>query len=134
MTWARLISCTTVAAGLLGGCGYPVDLERWIPDFGFTGDHGAIALNATDMVGALTARYPSQDEADARALKLCGQGCSIVLRFEGAGTCGALASDSETHFGVGTGVTPDSAAAAALGQCRDAGGSACAVGLQGCNS
>ena len=37
MPRARLISWTSLTAGLLCACGYPVDVERWIPDFGFTG-------------------------------------------------------------------------------------------------
>jgi len=120
-------------AGTLASCGYPIDPDKWVPDFGIHGDHGATAVNAADMVGSLTARYLSQDEADAQALQLCGKGCKIVLRFEGAGTCGALASSSNKSYGVGSGATASAAAAIATEQCGSSGGDGCIVKLQGCN-
>jgi hypothetical protein len=115
------------------GCGYPVDPDKWMPDFGIRGAHGAIALNATDMVGSLTARYLSQEEADIQALQLCGKGCEIVLRFEGTGTCGALASSTNKQRGIGTGQLMSAAAAMAVEQCSLHGGNDCTAKLQGCN-
>lgn len=125
--------CEWLAAMSLLACGYPTDPDKWLPDFGIQGEHGAIAVNAADMVGALTARYLNQDEADAKALQLCGKGCSIALRFEGAGSCGALASSTNRKLGVGSGPAAALAVEAAIAQCRSNGGSDCVVKLQGCN-
>ena len=121
------------AGSVLAGCGYPVDPDKWMPDFGIEGDHGAIAVNATDMVGALTARYFTQGDADSKALQLCGNGCEIALRFHGDNTCGALASAPNKHFGVGSGSSEASAVAAAIDQCRAQGGDDCTEQLKGCN-
>jgi hypothetical protein len=118
---------------LFAGCGYPTDPDKWMPDFGIQGEHGAIALNEADMVGAITARYLSQEEADSQALLLCGRGCEIVLRFEGAGQCGALASSANKHWGVGSGNSLLAATTAAMDQCSSSGGAECVVELQGCN-
>ncbi len=104
-----------------------------MPDFGIQGEHGAIALNAIDMVGSITARYLSQDQADSQALALCGKGCEIVLRFQVTGKCGALASSPDKKWGVGSGDSASSASAAAMKQCSSNGGQDCAVELQGCN-
>lgn len=122
-----------VAVGVLASCGYPADPDKWMPDFGIHGDHGAIAVNATDFVGALTARYLSQEEADSRSLQLCGKGCEVVLRFEGAGVCGVLASSTNKHFGVGSGTTLSAAKETAIEQCSAEGGEDCVAKLQGCN-
>lgn len=119
--------------GMLAGCGYPVDPDKFVPDFGIRGDHGAIAVNESDFVGALTARYLNQDEADNRALQLCGKGCAVVLRFEGAGVCGVLAASSNKHFGVGRGATLSEATKSAVEQCTAKGGDECVAKLQGCN-
>jgi hypothetical protein len=122
-----------VTAASIAGCGYPVDPDKWLPDFGIHGNYGAIALNATDSIGALTARFLSQGEADNRALQLCGNGCAIALRFEGAGVCGAVASGANGSVGVGSGAPQSSADAVALEQCRQDGATDCVVALQGCN-
>ena len=121
-------------AVLLVGCGYPVDPDKWVPDFGIEGDHGAIAINAEDMSGALTARFLSQEEADARALGMCGAGCEIVLRFEGGDACGALASASDGRYGAAEGRVKAATESAAIEQCSLAGGNDCQVQLSGCNS
>lgn len=128
-----LVGVAFAAIAGLAGCGYPVDPDKWMPDFGIHGNHGAIAVNTTDFVGALTARYLSQEEADDRALQLCGRGCEVELRFDGTGTCGVLASSTNKHFGVGSGPALSVATEAAIEQCRAEGGEDCAVKLQGCN-
>jgi hypothetical protein len=116
------------------GCGYPVDPDFWIPDFGIDGDHGAIAFNPEEFRAALTARYLSQDEADSGALKLCGKGCEIVLRFEGDNLCGALASGTNHLVGVGSGKPQSLADSAAIDECRATGGTECEISLNGCNN
>jgi hypothetical protein len=117
----------------MASCGYPIDPDKWTPDFGIHGDHGAIAYDAQAFSAALTARYLTQDEADDAALQRCGAGCVIVLRFEGAGQCGAIAGGSNRIAGVGSGMPQADAESAALEQCSSQGGVECAVRLVGCN-
>jgi hypothetical protein len=127
-----LMSVATIAC--VAGCGGTVvDPDKVFPDFDFHGDHGAIALNTTNLSGALTARALNQGEADAKALELCGQGCTIVLRFQGTGVCGVLATSGNGHFGVGSGNSLASATAAAMEQCSTNGGVGCTTKLEGCN-
>jgi hypothetical protein len=129
--WHRIAGALLV---MVSGCGYPVDIEKWLPDIGVEGDHGAIALDAANMNGALTARFPSQQEADAKALRLCGEGCEIVLRFEGKNACGALASAPNGRYGVADGDVKAETEAAAIQQCQAVGGNDCVVELSACNS
>ncbi|HSC63840.1 MAG TPA: DUF4189 domain-containing protein [Caldimonas sp.] len=104
-----------------------------MPDFGIDGDHGAIAVKADHTSAALTARYIGQGAADDAAMKLCGVGCSIELRFEGNNVCGALAAGTNQTIGVATGVPISTAEAAALLGCQGAGGQACEIKLSACN-
>jgi hypothetical protein len=115
----------------LGACGAPLP-SGWDFDFGLDGDRGAIALNKGDMVGAIAYRHLSEESADEAALKLCGKGCAVVLRF-GGDTCAALASSADKQIGLGTGATQSAADAAAMAQCQARTAEACAVRLQGCN-
>lgn len=110
-----------------------MDPDWWVPDFGIHGDYGAIAVNEADSTGTLTARYLNQGEADSRALELCGKGCAIALRFQGAGQCGAVARSENGAIGVASGKPQANADAAALESCRKDGGTDCVVKLQGCN-
>lgn len=122
------------ASVALAGCGgLPMDPDQWLPDFGIHGDYGAIAINDADSIGALTARYLNQGEADRRALELCGNGCEIALRFQGAGQCGAVARSENGAIGVASGKPQTTADAAAIGNCQKDGGKDCVVKLQGCN-
>jgi Domain of unknown function (DUF4189) len=120
-------------AATVAGCGYPIDPDSWVPDFGIHGENGAIAVNYADSIGALAARYLNQAEADSRALELCGNGCEIALRFQGAGQCGAVARSEDGKIGVASGKPQASADAAAIENCRQEGGMNCVVRLQGCN-
>lgn len=120
---------------LAGGCGipYPSDPEKWLPDFGIEGDHGAIAVKTDYSAAALTARYISQDEANDAALDRCGKSCQLVLKFEGDELCGALAAGSNKRIGVATGRPESAAEASALAQCEASGGQDCEIKLSGCN-
>ena len=110
-----------------------MDPDVWMPDFGIHGDYGAIAVNYVDPRAALTARVLKQSEADSRALELCGSGCEIALRFQGAGLCGSVASSADGTIGVGSGKPQTAADAVALGDCSKERGTDCTVRLQGCN-
>ena len=122
-----------VAATLTGCGGLPSDPDQWLPDFGIHGDYGAIAVNYAESIGALTARFLNQGDADSRALELCGKGCEIALRFQGAGQCGSVASSANGTIGVASGTPQATADAAAMEHCRQEGGTDCVVKLQGCN-
>ncbi len=118
----------------LAACGYPVDPDKWMPDFSFDWSSGSIALNAVTMQAGLTANRPSQEEADAAAISTCGGApCATVLRFSGKGVCGALASASNRAYGVSMGASLDTARSQALAQCSTRGGLDCIVGLSACN-
>jgi hypothetical protein len=129
------LACGTLAASaVVAGCGgLPADPDDWVPDFGIHGDYGAIALNRADSIGALTARFLNQADAESRALELCGNGCEIALRFQGPGQCGAAARSEDGTIGVGSGKPQTAADAVARDDCRQQGGTSCVVRLQGCN-
>lgn len=79
--------------------------------------------------------YPTMRKAEQKALKECGRGCSIVMRFRTG--CGAYAADQTPGSSVhGTGAAGDSESAQdrALEQCRDRGGALCVVLVWACNS
>jgi Domain of unknown function (DUF4189) len=123
-----------VAAVLVGCGGTTADPDKWLPDLDLDWHFGSIALNAETRESAITANYPSQNEADAKAIQTCGgSGCTTILRFSGEGVCGALAHAPNNAFGVGTSASLDAAQMQALGQCRARGGVDCASGLSACN-
>lgn len=79
--------------------------------------------------------YPTADQAEQRALRECGAGCRIVLRF-GNG-CGAYAADqSKGSSAYGWAITPSSNGAqrTAISECQAKGGSRCMVRSWGCDS
>jgi Domain of unknown function (DUF4189) len=128
------------AAGLvlvvvLAACGgSPLDPDKFTPDFSLDWHSGSIALNPVTFEAGITANYPSQDEADAAAITTCGgAACSTVLRFSGAGVCGALARSTDRHVGVATGGSLDAARSQATAQCTARGGTDCAAGVSMCN-
>lgn len=79
--------------------------------------------------------YPTARDADARALKECGYGCSVVKNF--ATGCGAYAADQApggTAYGWGTASTEQEAKNIALNYCRQYGGTNCIIRVWSCNS
>ena len=81
--------------------------------------------------------YDTQAEADAHALRQCGQGCAIVARFNN--TCMAFAADQargSTAYGHGRAHTSGLAQTNALRFCRQHGGtnSTCVVRAWGCDT
>lgn len=79
--------------------------------------------------------YPTARDADARALKECGQGCTVVKNF--ATGCGAYAADQApggTAYGWGTASTEQEAKNIALNYCRQYGGTNCIIRVWSCNS
>jgi len=78
--------------------------------------------------------YPTMREAERRALRECGPGCRVVLRFPTG--CGAYAADQEpgsTAYGWGTASSSGAAQSRALSECR-ARGRNCIIRVWGCNS
>ena len=99
---------------------------------------GALAIDGRqgDQWGASN-NYQTQADADARALRECGQGCSIVARF--SNSCAAFAADQtlgSTAFGRGHAATASQAQTIALEYCRQYGGtrSNCVVRAWGCDA
>lgn len=79
--------------------------------------------------------YPTARDADARALKECGYGCTVVKNF--ATGCGAYAADQApggTAYGWGTAPTEQEAKNIALSYCRQYGGTNCIIRVWSCNS
>lgn len=79
--------------------------------------------------------YPTARDADARALKECGSGCTVVKNF--ATGCGAYAADQApggTAYGWGTASTEQEAKNIALSYCRQYGGTNCIIRVWSCNS
>lgn len=99
---------------------------------------GALAIdtNQGDQWG-WAVNYPSQADADRRALNECGYGCSIVMRF--SNTCAAYAADQSrgsTAYGWAYGYSNSSGAQnRALQECQARGGagSYCIVRVWGCD-
>lgn len=127
-----VLSAWVLALAACGGS--PLDPEDITPDFSFDWHSGSIALNAVTLEAGITANRPSQDEADAAAISTCGgAACTTVLRFSGAGVCGAIARATSRAVGVGSGGSLDVARSQALAQCAAQGGADCAVVLSACN-
>lgn len=118
----------------LAGCGGGGYLPGLSPDDLFDWHYGAIAIHPTTLKGGITANMASQDTADARAVETCGgPPCTVVLRYAGAGACGALARAPAGIYGVGLGTTRASATAAAVADCLAKGGTGCNDTNADCN-
>ena len=122
--------------------------SRWLALAVFASLCTAIPAAAQGSVGALAVDdrqgdqwgwavdYETAAAAQARALRECGSGCSVVLTF---GRCAAYAADQDAgSTAVGWAEADASAYAArqaALSECRSrGGGSGCIVRAWGCNS
>ena len=97
--------------------------------------YGALAIDEGDCSRAGVAMgYESPVEADSVALEECGEGCSVVERFSTG--CVAFASDGSegsAACGWASGVGSESeVSAAALEECRSAGGTDCVMRLSDC--
>jgi Caspase domain/Domain of unknown function (DUF4189) len=79
--------------------------------------------------------YPNVDDARARAVKECGENCTVVLTFQN--TCAAFAADqAEANGASGWGYAPtkETAQNTALSYCRKYGGKSCMVRVSACES
>jgi hypothetical protein len=118
---------------MLAGCGggYLPGLD---PDELFDWHYGSVALNPETFAIAITANQPSQETSDQKAVQTCGSAaCAVVLRYSGAGSCGAIARGSNWTYGVGTGASVQDAQAQAVQQCQQKGGLDCRPGLADCH-
>ena len=118
---------------LLGAAGTLAAIAAASPAFG----DGALAVDESDCSRAgIAIGYESPVEAESVALEECGEGCSVVERFSGG--CVAFASDkSEGSAACGWASGAGSefeAAAAALEECRSAGGIDCVTHLSDCDA
>ena len=76
----------------------------------------------------------SIDKAEQKAMKDCGIGCQVVLRFEKG--CGAYAADQSSEskaYGWGALNTMAESQARAMASCEARGGKQCKVQASGCN-
>jgi hypothetical protein len=97
---------------------------------------GALAIDSNQgSAYGFSYDYPTSQEADARALKECGQSCQVVKNFLRG--CGAFAADQARGgkaSGWGTAATEQEAKNMALKYCRQYGGTQCLVRVWSCNS
>jgi len=97
--------------------------------------NGALALDSNQGPAyGFSYDYPDMRGAEQRAVRECGQGCRVVLRF--ATGCGAYAADQargSTAYGWGTAATGQAAQNRAMSECS-ARGRQCMVRVWGCNS
>ena len=97
--------------------------------------NGALAIDGNQGQGyGFSYDYPDMRGAEQRALRECGQGCRVVLRF--ASGCGAYAADQargSSAYGWGTAATGQAAQNRAMSECS-ARGRQCMVRVWGCNS
>ena len=92
---------------------------------------GAIALNKHTLRYGYSYNYATQHQADDRALRECGYGCVILLRFHG---CAALAFGAHRRaYGAGRAPTRHRARHIALSYCHRYGGRHCRVHAAVCN-
>jgi uncharacterized protein DUF4189 len=79
--------------------------------------------------------YSTESDAQARALRECGDGCKIVKTFSSG--CAAYAADQASGspvYGWGVGSNSDDAQSIALEHCQILGGTQCIIRVWGCNS
>lgn len=130
----RVSRIVALAAAVLAGCGGGGFLPGLDPDELWDWHYGSIALNSETFVIAITANQPSRETADEKAIQTCGSAaCTVVLRYAGIGSCGAIARGSNWTYGVGTGSSIQDAQGQALQQCLAKGGLDCKQGLADCN-
>lgn len=90
---------------------------------GHQGGHYGFTYNAANLA-----------QAEQKALKECGDGCQVVLRFENG--CAAYAADQSSAtkvYGWGALKTASEAENRALSACQMRGGKSCTIQASGCN-
>ena len=73
-------------------------------------------------------------QAEKKAMKTCGSGCQVVLRFENG--CAAFAADQSGEskaYGWGALKTSSESQERAMAACQTRGGKSCKVLASGCN-
>lgn len=125
--WEAVIpqSVMEIASGPL--CGRTPRAAAAVPAMRF----GALAARRSGT--AWSVDYPTQAQADQRALSECGAGCRVVVHIAGP-QCGAYAT-SPSAAGSALAPTRAQAEADALANCEHArrGGRPCAVAVWACN-
>ena len=79
-------------------------------------NYGAIAFSHGSGARGYSYDYPSQEEAEERALQECGRGCEVVVWFVNA--CGALAVGAGNGYGYAWAASRREAEASALSFCQ----------------
>jgi hypothetical protein len=99
--------------------------------------YGSIAFNSPRADAGIATGFPTQADADFRAIQNCGntQTCKVVSRFSGAGQCAAVAFSVNGAGGImsyGVESTKTSAETSALRNCVLAGGNYCELWKYAC--
>jgi len=119
---------------VLALCAATLSLSAAMPAQAYDNQYAALAIdyNAGDAYGWAVNHY-SQGDADAAALRECGKGCRIVLRFYGG--CGAYAVErgNNSLYGWGKASTKEAAQSRALAEVYARGGRDNVVRVWGCN-
>ncbi|PIT78542.1 DUF4189 domain-containing protein [Limnohabitans sp. B9-3] len=99
--------------------------------------YGAIAVNSTRADAGIATGFPSQNDADFRAIQDCGntQACTIVKRFNEARQCAVLAFSVNGSGGIvayGVEANKSAAETSALRNCVSQGGNYCELWKYAC--
>ena len=95
------------------------------------GLYGALAFDRRDGSYGFSYDYPTQREADERALQKCGPGCVVVEQF--SGMCAAYAMGDNAAEGRGRGIWHSEAERQALAMCQGT-GTNCRIRVWGCTT
>lgn len=99
--------------------------------------YGAIAFNSPRADSGIATGFPTQADADFRAIQDCGstQTCTVVSRFSGSSQCAVVAFSVNGSGGImsyGVENTKASAETSALKNCVAAGGNYCELWKYAC--
>jgi Domain of unknown function (DUF4189) len=99
--------------------------------------YGAIAVNSARADAGIATGFPSQNDADFRAIQDCGntQTCTVVKRFNEAGQCAVLAFSVNGSGGIvayGVEANKSAAETTALRNCVSQGGNYCELWKYAC--
>src|SRR5215471_10814589 len=95
------------------------------------GLYGALAFDRRDGSYGFAYDYPTQREANTRAMQKCGPGCVVVEEFSNA--CAAYATGDNAAEGRGRDLWRSEAERQALQRCQDTGKN-CRIQVWGCTS
>lgn len=93
--------------------------------------YGALAYNADDGSFGWAVDFPTQKQANAKALKECGDDCEVAMEFQN--TCASFAMGSKGAYGWAYAPTKKEAQEMALDYCSERGRN-CEVKVWACTT